>query len=62
MERVRQVSLGPGACGGRGAIINGAAMNIGVQVSFLIVAFSGYLPRSGIVGSFGSSIFVFVFF
>ena len=28
------------------AIVNGAAMNIGVHVSFLIIVFSRYMPRS----------------
>ena len=28
--------------------VNSAAMNIGLHVSFRIVVFSGYLPRSGI--------------
>ena len=35
-------------------------MNIGVCVSFQIMIFSGYMPRSGIAGSYGSSIFSFV--
>ena len=35
-------------------------MNIGVHVSFRIMVFSGYLPRSGIAGSYGSSIFSFL--
>ena len=39
------------------AIVNSAAVNIGVYVSFRIMVFSGYLPRSGIAGSYGSSIF-----
>ena len=34
-------------------------MNIGVHVSFLIIVLSGYMPRSGIAGSYGSSIFSF---
>ena len=38
------------------AIVNGAVMNIGVHVSFRIVVFSGYIPSSGIVGSYGSFI------
>ena len=38
------------------AIVNSAAMNIGVQVSFSIVVSSGYVPNSGIVGSYGSFI------
>ena len=33
------------------AIVNSAAMNIGVCVSFSIMVFSGYMPRSGIAGS-----------
>ena len=37
------------------AIVNSAAMNIGVHVSFQIRVFSGYMPRSGIVGSCGNS-------
>ena len=42
------------------AIVNSAAMNIEVHVSFGIMVFSGYTPRSGIAGSYGSSIFSFV--
>ena len=44
------------------AIVNSAAMNIRVHVSFQIrvFVFSGYMPRSGIAGSFGSSIFSFL--
>ena len=30
------------------AIVNSAAMNIGVHVSFLVLVSSGYMPRSGI--------------
>ena len=33
-------------------IVNGAAMNTGVPVSFKIMFFSGYIPRSGIAGSY----------
>ena len=34
------------------AIVNSAAMNIGVHISFRIrvLVFSGYMPRSGIAG------------
>ena len=32
------------------AIVNSAAMNIGVCVSFQIMFFSGYMPRNGIAG------------
>ena len=42
------------------AIVNSAAMNIGVHVSFWIMAFSGYMPSSGIAGSYGNSIFSFL--
>ena len=44
------------------AIINSAAMSIGVHVSFWISVFSffGYIPQSGIAGSYGSSIFSFL--
>ena len=41
-------------------IVNSAAVNIGVHVSFQIRVFSGYMPRSGIAGSYGSSIFRFL--
>ena len=33
------------------AIVNSAAVNIEMRVSFQIVVFSRYMPRSGIVGS-----------
>ena len=36
-------------------IVSNVAMNTGVHVSFLIMVFSGYMPRSGIVGLYGSS-------
>ena len=38
------------------AIVNSAAVNIGVHVSFWIMVFSGYMSRGGVVGSYGSSI------
>ena len=38
------------------AIVNSAAINIGVYVSFWIMLFSGYMPRWGITRSHGSSI------
>ena len=43
------------------SIVDNAAMNIEVHVSFWIMVFSRYIPRSGIVGSYGSSIFSFFF-
>ena len=42
------------------AIVNSAAMNTGVRVSFQTMFFSKYMPRSGIAGSYGSSIFSFL--
>ena len=41
------------------AIVNSAAMNIGMYVYFGIMIFSGYMPRSGIARSYSSSIFSF---
>ena len=35
-------------------------MDIGVHVSFRTMLFTGYMPRSGIAGSYGSSIFSFL--
>ena len=34
------------------AIVNSAAMNNGIYVSFSILVSSGYMPRSGIAGSY----------
>ena len=42
------------------AIINSAVMNIGVHVSLSILVSSVCLPRSGIAGSYGSSISSFL--
>ena len=42
------------------AIINSAAMNIGVHVSLSILVSSVCMPSSGIAGSYGSSIFCFL--
>ena len=42
------------------AIVNSAAMNMQVHVSFLRKVLSGYMPKSGIAGSYGSSIFSFL--
>ena len=43
------------------AIVNNAAMNIGVHVTFQVSVFDffRYIPGSGIPGSYGSSIFSF---
>ena len=38
------------------ASVNCAAMNNGIHVSLSILVFSGYMPRSGITGSFGDFI------
>ena len=42
------------------AIVNSASINIRVHVSFPVIVLSGYIPRNGIVGSFGNSIFSFL--
>ena len=42
------------------AIINSAAMNIGVHVSLSILVSSVFMPSSGIAGSYGSSISSFL--
>ena len=42
------------------AIVNRAAVNIVVHDSFWTMVFSGCMPRSGIAGSCGSSIFSFL--
>ena len=39
------------------AIVNSTAMNNGKHVSFSILVFSGYIPRSGIAGGFIPSFF-----
>ena len=42
------------------AIVNSAAMNIGVHISLWIMVFSEYMSSSGIAGSYGRSIFCFL--
>ena len=42
------------------AIVDGAAVNTGVCVSFRITVFSTYMPRNGIAESDGDSIFSFL--
>ena len=37
-------------------IVNSAAMNIGVHVSFSVLVTSGYMPKSEIAGSYGGFI------
>ena len=41
------------------AIVNSAAMNNEIHMSFSILVSSGYMPRSGIAGSYGGFIPVF---
>ena len=41
------------------AVVNGAAVNVSMDVSSGIMGFSGYILRSGIARSYGSSIFSF---
>ena len=36
------------------AVVNSAAVNIGVHVSFQIIVLSAYMPRSGIAGPYGN--------
>ena len=38
------------------AIANSTAVNTGIHVSFLVLVSSGYMPSSGIVGSYGGFI------
>ena len=40
-------------------IVNGAALNTGVHVSFQIIIFFLYMPRSGIEELYGNSVFSF---
>ena len=42
------------------AIVNSAAMNIEVHVSFSILVSSGYMPRNGIAGSYSGFILSFL--
>ena len=41
------------------ALGNSTAVDTGVHVTFQIIGFSGYMPRSGIAGSYGNSTFSF---
>ena len=42
------------------AMVNNAALNTEVHVSFWTMVFSGYIPSNETVGSYGSSIFSFL--
>ena len=44
------------------AIVNRAAMNMRVHVSFLRNVLSGYMPKSGIGGTYGSSTYRFLMY
>ena len=41
-------------------VVNSVAMNFGVHISFQIRVFFGYMPRSGIAGSYGNYMFSFL--
>ena len=41
------------------AVVNSAAMNVQVHISIQIIVLSEYMPRSGIAGSYGNSVFCF---
>ena len=42
------------------AVVNSVAVNMQVHVSFLRKVLSGYMPKSGIAGSYGSSVYSFL--
>ena len=42
------------------AIVNSAAMSNGIRVTFSILVSTGYMPRSGIAGSYGDFILSFL--
>ena len=44
------------------AIVNSAPVNTEVHVSFRIVVFSEYMPSSGIAGSYGRLVDIFLVF
>ena len=44
------------------ATVNSGAMNNGIHVSFSILVASGYMPRSGIAGSYGAMVLLFLVF
>ena len=44
------------------AVVNNAALNSGILVSFSILISSGYMPRSGIAGSYVGFFFFFRLF
>ena len=42
------------------AIVNSAAVNIGIHVPFSILVSSGYMPQSGVARSYGGFILSFL--
>ena len=46
-------------CSNVQAIVDSEAVNIGVHTSFQTMVFSRYMPKSGISGSYGNSVFSF---
>ena len=42
------------------AVVNNAAVSTGVRASFQVLFFFRYMPRSGITGSYSSSVFIFL--
>ena len=62
MFSIHSPADGPLGCFHTLAIVNNATLNFGVPVSFCINIFVyfRYTPRSGVAGSYGSSIFSFL--
>ena len=56
---IHSSAVGPLGCFHVLAVVNSAAMNTGVHVSFRIIVLSGYMPWNEIAGSHGNSIFSF---
>ena len=54
---IRSSVSGHGGCFRGSPAVDTAAVNAGVHASFCIRVFSGYMPRNGITGSYGNSIF-----
>ena len=57
---IHSFAVGPLGCFHVLAVVNSATVNIGVHVSLSILVSLGYMPRSGIAGSYGSSISSFL--